>query len=250
MQIRQEALTLVRTLKSQLLQQQEGGTCLASLDDANFFRKSYTPPVMAREKPLVSPTLPPKVLPPQKVEKKVEEAPPTPIQRTAAPVRETFSYFVNFKTLLARCAPELALLKEVPDDSLAKRIAMRWKTKNRSAPISLLSFNEPPQQMAFLKNVTQALDVYFGPARLIAAEPIEKEKQWEAFLSVPTLKLIIVCDYTLWQLNAVLPFYREMKEGRMLGSVPLLLLPDLSLYLKDPSLKRSLWKALCSKLSS
>jgi hypothetical protein len=41
-------------------------------------------------------------------------------------------------------------------------------------------------------------------------------------------------------------FYKETpaQGTRTLGNIPLFLLPDLSLYLKDPLLKRSLWKAL------
>jgi hypothetical protein len=65
------------------------------------------------------------------------------------------------------------------------------------------------------------------------------------------LKWVIVCDYSLWQLRGLMQFYKETpaQGTRMLGNVPIFLLPDLSLYLKDPLLKRSLWKALCQKFS-
>ncbi len=44
--------------------------------------------------------------------------------------------------------------------------------------------------------------------------------------------------------------YQEIpqKKERTLGGKPLLLLPDPSLYLKDPLLKRSLWAVLCKTL--
>ncbi|MES2273555.1 MAG: hypothetical protein V4487_05150, partial [Chlamydiota bacterium] len=134
----------------------------------------------------------------------------------------------------------------------ARKIASRWKTKNKTAPISLLSFQEPPEQKALLEQIALALDVCFGPARLIHAETVEKENQWEAFLSVPDLKIAIVCDYSLWQMKGLMHFYKENPTAgtRQLGSTPVFLLPDLSLYLKDPLLKRSLWKALCQKISS
>jgi len=66
------------------------------------------------------------------------------------------------------------------------------------------------------------------------------------------LKLIIVCDYTLWQLPNLMQFYKETpaQKTRQLGEKSLFLLPDLSLYLKDPLLKRSLWKALWPMLLS
>jgi hypothetical protein len=94
--------------------------------------------------------------------------------------------------------------------------------------------------------------VISGPARLINAEGIEKENQWETFLSVTELKLIIICDYALWQMPHLLQFYREVpnQTQRFLLNKPVMLLPDLTLYLKDPQLKRSLWKALCQKIGS
>ena len=119
-------------------------------------------------------------------------------------------------------------------------------------PISILSFGEPPEHKALLEQIGKAIDVYFGPAHLIDAEAIEKENQWEAFLSVADLKLILCCDYSLWQMGHLMKHFKEIPAAatRHLGKTPLFLLPDLSLYLKDPLLKRSLWKALCQTISS
>jgi len=148
--------------------------------------------------------------------------------------------------------PGYPVIDAIPSDAIAIKIAERWKTKNKTAPISILSLHEPPEQRALLEQVAKALDVTFGSARVINAEPIEKEKQWDAFLSVPDLKIVVACDYTLWQLNSLMGSYKEnpTQGSRSLNGVSLFLLPDLSLYLKDPLLKRSLWKALCQKLSS
>jgi hypothetical protein len=158
--------------------------------------------------------------------------------------------FDDVRKILSKCAPQLALLKEPPNDASAQKIASRWKTKNQGAPFSLLSFHESPSHQKLLTNLTSALDVVYGGARLIAAEGIEQAKQWEAFLSVADLKLIIVCDSTLWQMPNLLQFYRELpnRSERFLLNIPVFLLPDLTLYLKDPLLKRSLWKALCQKI--
>lgn len=155
-------------------------------------------------------------------------------------------------SLLQKLAPHMAILRDIPNDAMAKKIANRWKTKNQITPISILSFHEPQKQKALLLEISKAIDIYFGPARLIEAEAIEKEKQWDTFLSDPNLKCIVVCDYTLWQLGNLMSFYKEnaLEPLRTLRNVPLFLLPDLSLYLKDPLLKRSLWKGLCQKLSS
>jgi hypothetical protein len=153
--------------------------------------------------------------------------------------------FGKWKTLLSKVAPEVHILSDVPNDAIAKKIATRWKTKNLSAPITLLCYQEIPEQKALLEQIAIALDVHFAPAKLVSAETIEKEQQWETFLSVDALKLVIACDYTLWQMPGLLKFYKEATPKRLLGEKELFLLPDLSLYLKDPLLKRSLWKALC-----
>lgn len=159
--------------------------------------------------------------------------------------------FSLVRNLLSVVAPELAILNDIPNDEMARKVSQRWKTKNQTAPISVVCYQEPPEQRALLEGIVTALDVCFGPAKLVYAEAIEKEKQWETFLGVSELKMVIVCDYTLWQLHGLMHFYKEIpSQGvRTLGNVPLFLLPDLSLYLKDPLLKRSLWKALCQKFS-
>lgn len=231
-----DALELIRETASLL---EEETTILASPEDTNYFRKTYVP----KKNVPVPVNSPPKIVP-------VPDSPPPspppeiPISRTEVPAAPT--PISSLKSLFAKIAPELPLLNEIPSDAFAKKIATRWKTKNQTAPISILSYSEPPAQKTFLEAIAKALDVYFGPAKIVSAEAIEKEKQWDAFLSAPDLKLIVACDYTLWQLNSLMSFYRE--DPRKLGNISLFLLPDLSLYLKDPLLKRSLWKALCQKI--
>lgn len=222
-----------------------GPYVLAAPEDAQFFRSSFRPP---KPTPVVAAPVIPKpaapLPPPKPIEKPIVaviEEPPEP----KIPLN-----FSSIRNILSIVAPELAILNEIPSDALACKIARRWETKNQTAPISILTYQELPEQKALLEQIAVALDVYFGPAKIIQAETIEKEKQWEAFLSVADLKMVIACDYTLWQLSGLMQFYKEnpAQGTRVLGQVPLFLLPDLSLYLKDPLLKRSLWKALCQKL--
>lgn len=253
-----KATDLISELKLLLA---EEGAPLASFEDAAYFRQKWTPPKtekIVRDLPPPPAPVPVPILAPAPIPIPVTVAPPPPplpepvvAVHTPPPVSSTTS-FEEIRRVVKKVYPELRILDEIPNDSMAKKIAQRWKTKNQAAPISILSLHEPKEQRALLEQIAVALDVYFGPARLIEAEVIEKEKQWEAFLSVEGLKLVVVCDYTLWQLHGLMKSYKETPATatRLLGSVPLLLLPDLSLYLKDPQLKRSLWKALCQKLSS
>ncbi len=235
---------------------EEEGSPLASAEDASYFRHKWTPPPTSKVAPPVIPLkLSPPPPPPPKPPRPVEQAPPPPPLPSAPEpeqVKVDPTSFADIRRILEKVSPELRILGEIPSDAIAKKIAQRWKTKNQAAPISILSFQESKEQRALLEQIALALDVHFGPARLIEAEGIEKEKQWDAFLSVDGLKLIVACDYSLWQLHHLMKSYKETpaQGSRMLGPIPLFLLPDLSLYLKDPPLKRSLWKALCQKLSS
>lgn len=260
----QEYLTLIQQT---LLLLKEEPLILASPEEAAFFRQrgkqkkeSYEPPSnldhfttsILQDQNIASPT---KIAPEKKQKPPIEPTPIEPPLLSNSPKSNepTLSYLSlsSFFPLFAKIAPEIALLKKIPDDTLAKKIAARWKTKNQTAPLTLLMFSEPEPHQKFLQEIAKALDIYFGPAKIVQAETIEKEKQWEIFLSSEELKLIIVCDYTLWQLNGLMQFYKEVpaQGTRLLGKTNLFLLPDLSLYLKDPLLKRSLWKALCQKIS-
>lgn len=237
---------LIRDLKTALLEHQ---TIFAAPEDANYFRKkaSVQPPsplppqemiIPEIPKPAPKPILQPPPPPPAKPQPK-----PTPVFEELPPAAPPS--FQDMRRLLSITAPTLSIIDAIPNDDIAQKIAQQWKTKNQTAPISILFYQEPPEQKALLEQIAKAIDTCFGPARFINAESIEKEKQWEAFLSAPDLKTVVVCDYTLWQLNSLMQFYKEnpTQKNRTLGQIPLFLLPDLSLYLKDPSLKRSLWKA-------
>lgn len=181
------------------------------------------------------------------------EMPPSksimPVQTQTLPSRGVGGIDKGMLSLVKKTMPNLAILEEIPSDLAAKRIANRWQTKNQCAPISVLLGAELPEYKIFLQDLAIALDLHFGPAKIVEAEKIEQERQWASFLSTEELKLIIICDATLWQLHHLRQLYKEnpAQESRTLGNIPLFLLPDLSLYFKDPLLKKSLWKALCQK---
>lgn len=252
-----EALTLIH---STFLLLEEHGEFLVSPEDAAYFRA-----FVAKKKTEVSsppqyskPTSQPKQIP-KTPEKRaapifcpeggtqIQSQIPKPWRSPPVPYKNT--WLSDFYTIFTKIAPGLPILSDIPNDERARKIAFHWKTKNQSAPISILVGSEHAEHRVFLEAVKTALDVYFGPAKCIDAETIEKEKQWDSFLSATGLKLIIICDSTLWQLHHLRQFYKEVpaSKTRVLQDIPLFLLPDLSLYLKDPPLKRSLWKALCQK---
>jgi len=59
-------------------------------------------------------------------------------------------------------------------------------------------------------------------------------------------------DYGIYSLSELMKHYKEdnRHNKRFLNKVPLLLLPDVSVYLKEPLLKLSLWRSLCETLRS
>ncbi len=241
----QEVLELIRAVQN-LAPEEE--PFFATAEDCNYFRSIY------RALPLPSPQ--PQVVVEMKLAPKPvkRETPPPPplvpvVEKTVAAPRAPDS-FDDLRHLFGKIAPQIRIVDNIPSDGAAKMVSERWKTRNLAAPISLLFYQEPPQHRLLLEHLAEALDVVFGNARLIQCASIEKEKQWDAFLSVPGLKTVIICDAALWQLPNLLQFYREVPSHseRFLQNTPVFLLPDLSLYLKDPLLKRSLWKALCQKI--
>ena len=251
--IHNELLALVK--ETLLYTQELKDPLFTSAEELDYYRKLYRKKEVPT--PIAAPPPPPPPLPlpkPVVIEKpKPVEQAPKAIPIEPPKVEKPIAVFnKELKQLFAKIAPELAVIDAIPSDALAKKINTRWKTKNQTAPITLLYYQELPEHKALLEQIGKALDVVFGPARLISAESIEKEKQWEALLSVPELKLIVCCDYTLWQLQNLMTHYKEVpaQQIRTLKDKPVFLLPDLSLYLKDPLLKRSLWKGLCQTCAS
>ncbi len=253
-----EALDLIRQIQQAALAEEP---LLASADDCDYFRTLYrtlkpTPLAESQPEPAPEPAPAPVAPPPKKEKPKPAAATPQPPAitlpaQTEKPARQPLERFDDLRKLFAKISPQIRILDEIPKDTLAKQISERWKTRNQAASISLLFYQESEPHRQLLEHLSQALDVAFGDARLIQCNSIENEKQWEAFLSVAELKTVIICDSTLWQLPNLLQYYRELPthSERFLQKTPLFLLPDLSLYLKDPLLKRSLWKALCQKLA-
>ena len=238
-----DALQLKHDLTA-LLKTEE--SVVASLEDANYFRawvkKQKAPPPPHIESPRTKEIAPPPPIAPSPP-RESSSAPPCNI---ATKPDEPLLGKHSLKSLMNTIAPDLLLIDEIPSDRLAKKLSQRWKTQNQIAPLLVLHHIEPPEQKSLLASIATALDVYFGPASFVAAEPIEQDKQWDLLLATPHLKMIFLCDYTLWQLKDLMRHYKETPtQGlRTLGQVPLFLFPDMSLYLKDPLLKRSLWKAL------
>ena len=154
----------------------------------------------------------------------------------------------KWRALFKTALKEIYLHENIPNDSKAKRLKEAWREKHNTPEVPILfqgSYYKP-----FLQSLAKAIETEFLPCRLVEIDHLEKEKKWDLFLDSPKLKLIIAPDQLIFAAKELLPFYKEHPQQgtRFLGEIPLLLIPDLSLYFKDPYLKRSLWNVICQAL--
>ena len=204
-------------------------------------------------------SLPPSVMKPKPVPKPREIAPAAPKKvkkkketttlELHPPSRPSAPSSDKIGTLLKTIVPDLYVHETPLPDEKAKRIKSAWNEKSQVPEIPILF--QGTHYRTFLDNLAKAISLSFAPARVIDMTTFEKEKKWDIFLDSPQLKFILCPDHLIFSSKELLPFYKENpgKKTRCLGKIPLLLLPDLSLYFKDPYLKRSLWNVICQTLS-
>lgn len=199
-------------------------------------------PVMSPLKPKVVEDPPPPA--PPKVEKKKDKT-----LELHPPTKPVPSHTNRIGVLLKSIAPELFLHETPLPDEKAKRVKNAWNEKSLVPEIPILF--QGSYYRSFLENLAKAISLTFAPSRVIEMTSFEQEKKWDLFLESPKLKFILCPDHLIFSSKELLPFYKENpgQKTRFLASIPLLLLPDLALYYKDPYLKRSLWNVLCQTLS-
>jgi hypothetical protein len=154
----------------------------------------------------------------------------------------------DIRKTFTKIAPHLLASCPIPSDEKARHIKNGWKEKHAIPVIPILASEQA--SLPFLTNVAQAITLHFFPARVLLLKDLEKQGLLPSLLDSKHVKLIISPDVTLWNCKELMKHYQEIpqQKQRFLKNTPLLLLPDPSLYLKDPSLKRSLWNLLCHLL--
>lgn len=199
---------------------------------------------------------------PSSVSQAEKPSPPLPAQMTQLRMGKAFllepfqkhACQPDFKEFWKTCPalfPDWKLSESIPSDSLAKKNKDAW-LKNQEVPtVIILSFQENVQQLTFLKNIAHAITLRLAPTRIISASQIEKDNQWEAILKSAQLQLIISSDYGLYLQPQLMQHYKEIpgQSKHTLNNIPLLLLSDISLYLKEPQLKPLLWRAICNEFA-
>ena len=196
-----------------------------TLDPPFIYAQQAAPKPLAVKKPAPRPK--PEPVPEPKIE--------------LQPIKKQDAIPNDAKSLIASLG--VPVLDHPPSDSRAKRIKNSWKQRQVAIAILVDKMDGPIKNL--LLNIARAIDTLIAPCKVIATTRHEQENTWDIFLSAQELKHIIAPDTILT--GNLLKHLHEVpgQNKRLLGDKPLLLLPDLTLYLKDPLLKASLWKTLC-----
>lgn len=157
----------------------------------------------------------------------------------------------HFKEFFKEHFPTFTINEKHPQDQKALKLKDAWKKNHQIPPIVILSFNDE-LHLPFLKNLAKAISHCLAPACVLSAPKIEKEKKWDDLLTSQSLKLIISSDYNLYLLPDGMKYYQNDPKTtqHQLYKTPLLLMSDLSLYLREPQLKPLLWRAICLEFAS
>jgi hypothetical protein len=132
------------------------------------------------------------------------------------------------------------------NDKIAKEVLNKHKYKDQISPILILAYTEDEKSFKFLQKLSTAISIYFQDCKIIKAYDIEKKDSWNSILDKSLIKFIITSDYAIYEMKNLKKYYFENieKKEKYLNEIPLLLLPDISLYLKEPMLKKSLFNML------
>lgn len=187
-------------------------------------------------KPKLSEEPQPKQLPPAKA-----SSPLKPLK-----VDKDLDTLSDIATLFHASFPHIFIHADIPSDRKAIAIKTGWKIKSRLIDVPIFSTQEMTPFLPLLHNIAKAISASFAPSKVIHIDTVEKKDVWDTLLDSHYIKLILCPDVILWSSKALMKHYKQqpLKTIQKLGDIDLILLPELSLYLKDPMLKQALWNML------
>jgi hypothetical protein len=156
----------------------------------------------------------------------------------------------EFWALFPKLFPELKLYQSIPSDDVAQKLKNGWLQNLLIPPIIIIASQLKEQELAFLKNVAKAISLKLAPAQVFSSNKLKNN--WENVLKSTSLRLVIASKHELNLQPDLKQFYSEnpQQSKHFLKQIPLLLLSDLSLYLKKPELKSHLWQTICSEFAA
>lgn len=187
--------------------------------------------------PKTSITLPPepKKAPVPPVFEKRISAPPQPQAMALDKPPETKpDSFETMRALYKQLMPHKVIIDKIPDDSEAIKQSSLWKQKKDCA-VAILSFNESTNHRNFLQNLARAIESLNISAEVFKAESLEISKE---------MRLMIAPEKLFRDSPKLMQTFRETPAGYFLEHIPLLLVPEIEVYLKDAKQKSLLWNRL------
>lgn len=202
--------------------------------------------------PVISSPAPSPAPAPASTSPPLSPSPPTsskPFQLDSPPPIHSI-HFGELRKIIQEKLPKVQLVDHLPDDGDAKKRARQWECPKQAAQVLLLSCHETPKQAAILVNIEKALAIYGIHVQMIDGLKLEQSSRWEDIFCASELKLIIISDASFHRLSGLKKYYKEdAKNGRhYLKDRSLVLLSDVSSYLKEPWLKSALWSTLSQLL--
>lgn len=224
------------------------------------------PPIASPQQPKPIPSSAPLLPPKAKLGPKplpsltnIQSAPPEkkpPTKDTSAFALEKMPLpspvdFTDVQKIIREKLPNIQVVDEIPNDSEAKRISNSWQQASSIPSVLVITFNESAKEITFLQNLTNAINDRLAPATLMSTQHVEVTFGWEKMLNSKELRLIIASTHGLNAHTELMKEYREVQKQAkfFLRKVPLCLLSDISLYLKEPKLKIPLWNSVMAELS-
>ena len=158
----------------------------------------------------------------------------------------------EMKNLMKKVHPQCPIHEYIPSDDQAKKIKNAWQMEVKIPSVVLLSFTNQKSHLTFLHNLAHAINQHLGTAQVISGSKWEQENKWDQLLESKELRLVIASDHGLYLLPNLMKNYKEAPKNakHFLRKTPLVLLSDISSYLKEFQLKPLLWRTICSEFHS
>lgn len=149
----------------------------------------------------------------------------------------------DIREIISKKFPHFSILETPPADLQSGN---DMKAQIAAASVIILSFQESMTAHTFLENVSQAISHCFVPSAIIPAHIVEQEQNWDLLAQAKGVRLIIASGAKIENFSGFMKRCRQSdrQKSAFFGEIPLLLLPDLAIYLKEPNYKSDLWRAI------
>jgi hypothetical protein len=205
-----------------------------------------------QEKKTLKNTKPAATVQAPKLEKAAVDEPSKP--KTAAPITLTtltepltLSSSDSFLSFMQRNFPHNRLHKKPHEDRHAKQVRFGWRVRQQMTSVPIIYDESLAGYRTLLENIAKAISLLFTSSSILNVQSLPAASPWQMLEQSSDIKLIIAPD-TLLSKYPPENLTENIAGSSKIGPHELLELPDLSLYQKDPLLKRSLWDLLCQKL--